>query len=407
MTFRTLDQTGELRGRRALVRVDFNVPMQNGRIADDTRLRAARPTIDFLSKRGAKVVLLAHFGRPKGKPLLAMSLRPVVDPLTDLLAQPVGFGEDCTGPAAELVIDQLIDGGVALLENLRFHAGEETNDPAFAGALAANGDLYVNDAFSAAHRAHASTEAIAHILPAYAGLAMQFELEQLGRVLGKPGRPLMGIVGGSKISSKLDLLKHLVTKLDRLAVGGGLANTFLFAQGWNVGASECDKTLAPTALEIQHLAAESGCELLLPDDVVVATSLDAGAASFVRRRGEVKDDEIIFDLGPQTLAALSGAMARSKTLIWNGPLGVFERAPFERGTLAIARAAGDLTREGNLIAVAGGGETVTALNIAGVTADFTFVSTAGGAFLEWMAGKTLPGVAALELPFPQRNALKA
>ena len=391
-----LDEASELSSKRVLVRVDFNVPMENGRVADDTRLRAALPTLRDLIARGAKVVLLSHFGRPKGTPTPSMSLRPILKPLSALLGRPVAFADDCVGPGAKAVIDGLEPGGLALLENLRFHPGEEANDPAFARELAANGDLYVNDAFSAAHRAHASTEAIAHLLPAFAGLAMQRELEQLERVLGKPRRPVMGIVGGSKVSSKLDLLKNLVTRLDRLAVAGGLANTFLFAQGWSVGASFCEKALAGTAREIEQAARENDCELRLPSDVVVATSLAPGAPTFVRRRGEVRDDERILDAGPETLAGLRRAMEGCETLIWNGPLGVFETPPFDHGTLAIAQAAADLTQRGQLVAVAGGGDTVSALNRAGVADDFTFVSAAGGAFLEWMAGKTLPGVAALE-----------
>ncbi|WP_293678492.1 phosphoglycerate kinase [uncultured Phenylobacterium sp.] len=396
MTFRTLDQAGALSAKRVLVRVDFNVPMQDGRITDDTRLRAALPTIRLLAERGAKVALLAHFDRPKGKRVPTMSLRPIVDPLSGLLGQTVAFADDCVGAEAKSAVDRLKPGGVALLENVRFHAGEEANEPAFARELAANGDLYVNDAFSAAHRAHASTEGVAHLLPAYAGLAMQRELEQLERVLGKPRRPLMGIVGGAKISTKLDLLKTLVTRLDRLAIGGGLANTFLLAQGWAIGASHAEKAMAQTAREIEHIAKRNHCELLLPTDVLVATSLEPGAPTFVRRHGEVRDDERILDAGPETLATLIRTLNNTETLIWNGPLGVFETPPFDRGTVGTAKAAAALTREAKLLSVAGGGDTVAALNAAGVAGDFTFVSAAGGAFLEWMAGKILPGVAALE-----------
>ena len=373
MNLRTLDQAGELYAKRALVRVDFNVPMQDGRIIDDTRLKAALPTIRFVCERGGKIALLSHFGRPQGKRVPSMSLRPVREPLSALLGHPVVFAEDCVGPATKAVVDRLKPGGVALLENVRFHAGEEANDLAFARKLAASCDLYVNDALSVAHRAHASTEAITHLLPAYAGLAMQRELEQFERVLGKPQRPVMGIVGGSKVSSKLDLLKNLVTKLDRLAVGGGLANTFLFAMGWDVGASDCEKTLAAVAQEIEHIATEHHCELLLPSDVVVAASLQPGTPSFIRRRGEVQDDEHILDAGPETLAGLSGAMDGSRTLIWNGPLGVFEVPPFDRSTVKTAIAAADLARRGRLVVVAGGGDTVAALNKAGVAADFAFV----------------------------------
>ena len=396
MTLHTLDETGALFGKCVLVRVDFNVPMDDGRVADDTRLRAALPTIRYLSARGAKVVLLSHFGRPKGKLTTSMSLRPILEPLSALLGGPVAFAADCIGPSAKAVVDNLGLGGVALLENLRFHPGEEDNDPDFAHELAANGDLYVNDAFSAAHRAHASTEGIAHLLPAFAGLSMQRELEQLERVLGKPRSPIIGIIGGSKVSTKLELLKNLLTKLDCLALGGGLANTFLFAQGWNVGASVCEKALAGTAREIEQAARDNDCELLLPSDVVVAASLAPAVSTFIRRRSEVRDGERILDAGPETLARLRRAMEGCETLIWNGPVGVFETPPFDHGTLAMAKAAADLTRRGQLIAVAGGGDTVSALDRAGVADDFTFVSTAGGAFLEWMAGKTLPGVAALE-----------
>jgi phosphoglycerate kinase len=396
VTLRNLNQIGQLADKRALVRVDLNVPMQDGRITDDTRLRAALPTIRFITERRAKVGLLAHFDRPKGKRVLSMSLGPLVDPLSALLEQPVVFANDCIGPDAKAAIDRLAPGGIVLFENVRYHAGEEANDPAFARDLAANGDVYVNDAFSAAHRAHASTEGIAHLLPAYAGLSLQRELEQLERVLRKPRHPFMGIVGGSKISSKIDLLKTLVTKLDRLALGGGLANTFLFAKGWNVGASYFEKQLAKVALEIEDLALATRCELLLPVDVIVARVLEPDAPFFVRRMGEVEGGERILDAGPETLARLRHAMEKSATLIWNGPIGVFETVPFDRGTVDIARTAAELTRRGKLISVAGGGDTVSALNHAEIAADFTFVSTAGGAFLEWVGGTALPGVAALQ-----------
>ncbi len=396
MPYRTLDQAGELAGRLALVRVDFNTPMEDGRISDDTRLRAALPTIAALSARGAKVVLLAHFDRPKGRRVDGMSLRPIAEPLSALLEQPVAFADDCVGEAAHAVVDALEPGGVALLENVRFHAGEEANDPAFAAGLAELGDLYVNDAFSAAHRAHASTEGLARLLPAYAGLAMERELDALERALGKPRRPVMGIVGGSKVSTKLDLLKNLVTRLDKLAIGGGMANTFLYAQGHDVGASYCEKELADTAREIIGLAGRNTCKLFLPLDIVVAEKMAAGSPARVRGLGEVDDDERILDAGPETVARLKRAMENSHTLIWNGPLGVFEIPPFERATVEAARHAASLARDGRLVAVAGGGDTVAALNHAGVAGDFTFVSTAGGAFLEWMEGKVLPGVAALE-----------
>jgi phosphoglycerate kinase len=395
MAFRTLDQA-DLKGKRVLVRVDFNVPMHEGVITDDTRLRAALPTIQELRKAGAKVILLAHFDRPKGKRVPSMSLKPVVAPLSDLVGAPVAFADDCVGEAAERAEGYLKPGGVLLLENLRYHAGEEQNDPIFAKQLAALGDIYVNDAFSAAHRAHASTEGLAHLLPAYAGEAMRRELTALDRALGHPERPVLGIVGGSKVSTKLDLLGHLVTKLDRLAIGGGMANTFLYAQGWEVAASYCEKDLAETARDIIRAAGRNNCELLLPIDIVVGERAEPGAAARVRGLGEMDEHERILDAGPQTVARLEQAMDASKTLIWNGPLGVFEIPPFDRGTMLAARHAADRAKAGKLVAVAGGGDTVSALNAAGVAGDFTFVSTAGGAFLEWMEGKTLPGVAALQ-----------
>jgi phosphoglycerate kinase len=395
MAFRTLDQA-DLRGKRALVRVDFNVPMQDGAISDDTRLRAALPTIAELRKAGAKVILLAHFDRPKGKRVPSMSLKPVVGPLSDLIGAPVAFAEDCIGEAAERAEGYLKPGGVLLLENVRYHAGEEANDPAFAKQLAALGDLYVDDAFSAAHRAHASTEGIAKLLPAYAGEAMRRELDALDRALGHPERPVLGVVGGSKVSSKLDLLTHLVTKLDRLAIGGGMANTFLHAQGWEVASSYCEKDLAETARDIVREAGRNQCELLLPIDIVVAERMEPGAAARVRGLGELDAEERILDAGPQTVARLEQAMDASSTLVWNGPLGVFEIPPFDKGTVQAARHAAERVKAGKLVAVAGGGDTVSALNAAGVAEDFTFVSTAGGAFLEWMEGKVLPGVAALQ-----------
>ena len=394
MAFATLDDA-DLKGRRALVRVDFNVPMADGQVSDDTRLRAAVPTIAKLRAGGAKVILLAHFDRPKGKVVPAMSLEPIAPALAKVLGAPVAFGPDCVGQAAASAIADMEAGDVLLLENVRFHAGEEANDPAFAKALAANGDLYVNDAFSAAHRAHASTEGLAHLLPAYAGEQMRLELTALDKALGHPERPVMGIVGGSKVSSKLDLLRNLVTRLDKLAIGGGMANTFLYAQGHDVGLSYCEKDLAETARDIIRLAGQNNCKLFLPVDIVVAEKMAPGAAARVRHIGHVDDDERILDAGPETVGRLCRAMDNSKTLIWNGPLGVFEIPPFDKGTMEAARYAARLVKAGKLVAVAGGGDTVAALNAAGVVDDFTFVSTAGGAFLEWMEGKTLPGVAAL------------
>jgi phosphoglycerate kinase len=394
MTFRNLE-TADLSGKRALVRVDFNVPMEDGRITDDTRLVSALPTIRFLSQAGARVVLLAHFDRPKGRRVPEMSLNPVVEPLAALLGAPVAFADDCIGPEAVTVIEALPAGGVCLLENLRYHAGEEANDPAFVESLAANGDLFVNDAFSAAHRAHASTEGLARRLPAYPGLSMRRELDALDAALGNPKRPVLGIVGGSKVSTKLDLLNNLVTKLDRLAIGGGMANTFLAAQGVDVGASLCEHDLGETAREIMASAKAAGCELLLPVDVVTAQEFKAGAASRVQGLEAIGAADRILDAGPETSRRLLAAMDASATLIWNGPLGVFELSPFDAATVAAATHAAALARAGKIVAVAGGGDTVAALNHAGVVDDMTFVSTAGGAFLEWMEGKTLPGVAAL------------
>jgi len=397
MSFRTLDQA-HLAGQRALVRVDFNVPMEAGRVADDTRLRAAVPTIERLRRAGAKVILLAHFDRPKGKRVPEMSLRPVVEPLAKLIGAPVAFAEDCIGPQAEAAVKALKPGDVLLLENLRFHPGEEANEPAFGRALAANGDLYVNDAFSAAHRAHASTEGLARLLPAYAGEQMRRELEALELALGRPQRPVMGIVGGAKVSTKLDLLENLVGKLQVLAIGGGMANTFRFAQGYDVGASLCETEMAETAREILENAKTVGCHMILPTDVVVAKVLEPNAATRIARFGgeaKIQPDDKIFDVGPNTLAQIVDAIAEARTLIWNGPLGVFEVQPFDRATVQAAQEAAKRAKAGKLVAVAGGGDTVAALNAAGVTDDFTFVSTAGGAFLEWMEGKTLPGVAAL------------
>ena len=396
MTYRTLDDARDLAGKTALVRVDFNVPMENGRVTDDTRLRVALPTINKLRDAGAKVALLAHFDRPKGQRVPSMSLKPVVDDLARLLGAPVRFAEDCVGEEARAVVADLDAGGVVLLENVRFHTGEEKNDPAFAKQLAELGDVYVNDAFSAAHRAHASTEGLARLLPAYAGESMRRELDALDAALGKPQKPVIGIVGGAKVSTKLDLLKNLVGKLDRLAIGGGMANTFLYAQGIDIGGSLAEKDMAETAREIMAEAKTQGCELLLPVDMVVATEVKPGAAARTVRAGDaLSADDKILDAGPETVARLNAAMDASKTLIWNGPLGVFEVPPFDAATVAAAKHGAALARAGKLVAVAGGGDTVSALNHAGVSDDMTFVSTAGGAFLEWMEGKPLPGVEAL------------
>ena len=398
MTFRTLDDAGSLAGKTALVRVDFNVPMEDGKITDDTRLRVALPTIAKLRDAGAKVALLAHFDRPKGKVVPSMSLKPVVDDLEHLLGAPVRFADDCVGDEAKAAIADLDAGGVILLENVRFHAGEEKNDPAFAAQLADIADIYVNDAFSAAHRAHASTEGVAHLIPAYAGESMRRELEALDAALGNPKKPVIGIVGGSKVSTKLDLLKNLVGKLDRLAIGGGMANTFLFAQGVDIGGSLAERDMADTALEILTEAKARGCDILLPVDFIVATEVKPGADSRPVTAGQpLSADDKILDAGPATVARLVDAMTASKTLIWNGPLGVFEVPPFDVATVAVAHHAAALAKAGVLIAVGGGGDTVAALHHADVVDDMTFVSTAGGAFLEWMEGKPLPGVEALNV----------
>ena len=397
MAFKTLDDVSDLHGKTALVRVDFNVPVEDGRITDDTRLKVALPTIEKLVAKGAKVALLAHFDRPKGKVVPSMSLKFVAPALAALLGQPVAFAEDAVGAATEAAIHALPAGGVILLENVRFHPGEESNDPEFAAELARLADIYVNDAFSAAHRAHASTEAVARLIPAYAGESMRRELDALDAALGNPQRPTLGIVGGSKVSTKLDLLKNLVGKLDALAIGGGMANTFLYAQGHDIGGSLCEKDLKDTALEILKEAADKGCQILLPVDIVVAQEFKANAPHRTQDlAAPLSGDDKIFDAGPKSVAALNAVMAASKTLIWNGPLGVFELPPFDAATVACAKFAAAQTKSGKLVAVAGGGDTVAALNHAGVAGDMTFVSTAGGAFLEWMEGKALPGVAALE-----------
>lgn len=392
MSFRRIEDAPN--GQTALVRVDFNVPMAEGKVSDDTRLRAALPTIKALQAKDCKVALLAHFDRPKGKRTPELSLAPVAPALGQLLGASVAFADDCVGDAAKAALAALPTGGVILLENTRFYPGEESNDPELAKAIAALGDFYVNDAFSAAHRAHASTEAIAHVLPAYAGKQMERELDALEAALGKPKRPVLGIVGGAKVSTKLDLLHNLVAKLDRLAIGGGMANTFLYAQGVDIGGSLAEKDMAQTARAIME-AAKGKCELLLPIDVVVAGEVKPGAASQTRPLGQINADEKILDAGPQTVQRLRAAMDVSATLIWNGPLGVFEVPPFDAATVAAAKHAALLAKQGKLVAVAGGGDTVAALNHAGVAQDMTFVSTAGGAFLEWMEGKALPGVEAL------------
>ena len=395
--FRRIEDAGSLIGKTALVRVDFNVPMEGGRVTDDTRLRAALDTVQTLQTQGAKVALLAHFGRPKGERKAEFSLAPVSAAFAEVLGGRVDFVADCVGEGARQAIADLPPAGVILLENTRFHAGEEKNDPALADAMAALGNLYVNDAFSAAHRAHASTEGIAKRLPAYAGKSMERELDALEKALGKPVRPVVALVGGAKVSTKIDLLANLVTKVDTLVVGGGMANTFLHARGVKVGKSLCEPDLADTVRKIEAAASASGCEIVLPADVVVAREFKAHAAHRVCGLNDVADDEMILDAGPASVAALERIFAGSRTLVWNGPLGAFELQPFDSATVEAAKCAAELAKSGHLTAVAGGGDTVAALNHAGVSEDFTFVSTAGGAFLEWMEGKALPGVEALKV----------
>ncbi|MEL6473441.1 MAG: phosphoglycerate kinase [Pseudomonadota bacterium] len=394
--FKRIEEAGDLTGKTALVRVDFNVPMEGGRVTDDTRLRAALDTVQTLRTAGAKVALLAHFGRPKGERVAEMSLAPVAPAFSKVLGSPVSFIADCVGDAVKSAIDALPPAGVILLENTRYHAGEEQNDASLADQMAALGDLYVNDAFSAAHRAHVSTVGLAERLPAYAGKSMERELDALEKALGTPEKPVLAVVGGAKVSSKIDLLKNLVTQVDALAIGGGMANTFLFARGHSVGKSLCERDLADTAKEIEVIAKGHGCDILLPRDVVAAKDFAANAAHRTCGLDEVSDDEMILDAGPQTIAILASAMDVAKTLVWNGPLGAFEIEPFDKATVKAARAAASRAKMGALVAVAGGGDTVAALNHAGAAEDFTFVSTAGGAFLEWMEGKPLPGVNALK-----------
>lgn len=394
MGWKTLDDM-ELKGKRVLVRVDINVPVENGRVTDATRIERIVPTIRDILARGGKPILLAHFGRPKGKRVPEMSLKVVVPALQAALGVPVRFAEDCVGEAAERAVTELAEGEVLLLENTRFHPGEEANDPAFVDALARLGDVYCNDAFSAAHRAHASTEGLAHKLPACAGRLMEAELRALERALGNPERPVVAVVGGAKVSTKLDLLGNLVGKVDHLVIGGGMANTFLAAQGFDVGKSLCEHDMADTAREILQKAQAAGCEIILPVDVVVASEFAANAPHKVVPADACPPDMMILDAGPETVARIAETFERAKTLIWNGPLGAFEIEPFDAATNAAARKAAELTRAGRLVSVAGGGDTVAALNKAGVAGDLTYVSTAGGAFLEWMEGKVLPGVAAL------------
>jgi phosphoglycerate kinase len=393
-SFRTLDDV-DVKGKRVLLRVDLNVPMEDGVVTDWTRIDRVAPTIEEIAGKGGKVILLAHFGRPKGAPNEEDSLRPVAAALEDRLKRPVGFAEDCVGDIATKAVSALKDGEVLLLENTRFHKGEEKNDPAFAAELAKNGDIYVNDAFSAAHRAHVSTEGLAHLLPAFAGRAMQGELEALNKALGEPARPVLAVVGGAKVSTKLELLGNLLTRVDYLVIGGGMANTFLAAQGKPVGKSLCEKDLAQTARDILAKAGGAGCVIVLPEDVTVARKFEAHAPSHFVSVDQVGSEDMILDIGPKAVAHVESLLAKAKTLVWNGPFGAFELPPFDEGTNAVAMTAARLTREGKLLSVAGGGDTVSALNQAGAADGFTYVSTAGGAFLEWLEGKELPGVAAL------------
>ncbi len=400
LMFRTLDDIGDVAGKRVLVRSDLNVPMEDGRVGDASRLQATVPTIAALADMGARVVVLSHFGRPKGVDA-KLSLRPVAVALAEVLGRPVAFAGDCIGPEAADAVAALPDGGIVVLENTRFHAGEEANDPAFVQALAANGDLYVNDAFSAAHRAHASTEGLAHVLPAFAGRAMAAELAALDKALGNPAHPVAAVVGGAKVSSKLDVLTHLVGRVDHLIIGGGMANTFLAAKGISVGKSLCEHDLADTARDVLARAEAANCTVHLPYDVVVATEFRAHAPHRTVNVHEIGADEMILDIGGSAVEALGDVLKICRTLVWNGPLGAFELPPFDAATVALARIAAALTADG-LVSVAGGGDTVAALNHAGAAAGFTFVSNAGGAFLEWMEGKVLPGVAALDAPAGSR-----
>ncbi|PSM19088.1 phosphoglycerate kinase [Nitratireductor sp. StC3] len=394
--FRTLDDIGDVSGKRVLVRVDLNVPMKDGKVGDVTRIERVAPTIVELSDRGAKVILLAHFGRPKHGPDPALSLAPIAAATEAVLDRRVHFAADCIGPLAADAVKAMAAGDILVLENTRFHKGEEANEAGFVAALAENGDLFVNDAFSAAHRAHASTEGLAHMLPAYAGRTMQAELVALEKGLGDPARPVVAIVGGAKVSTKIDLLMNLVGKVDVLVIGGGMANTFLAARGTQVGKSLCEHDLAHTAKQIMTEAASAGCAIVLPVDAVVAREFKAGADNETVNVDAVPADAMILDVGPKTVKTVTERIDRAATLVWNGPLGAFEIAPFDAATVAAAKFAAAQTVDGRLISVAGGGDTVAALNHAGVTDAFTYVSTAGGAFLEWMEGKALPGVDALK-----------
>ncbi|MCZ3377881.1 phosphoglycerate kinase [Rhizobium sp. AG207R] len=393
--FKTLDDLTDISGKRVLVRVDLNVPVKDGKVTDATRIERVAPTILELSEKGAKVILLAHFGRPKDGPSPDLSLGLIIPAVEEVLDHAVLFASDCIDAPAADAVAKMNNGDILLLENTRFHKEEEKNDAAFTRALAANGDIYVNDAFSAAHRAHSSTEGLAHLLPAYAGRTMQAELEALEKGLGNPVRPVVAIVGGAKVSTKIDLLTNLVKKVDALVIGGGMANTFLAARGTNVGKSLCEHDLADTAKQIMIEAATAGCAIVLPEDGVVAREFKAGADNEIVAIEAIPADAMVLDVGPKSVEAVKNWIGRATTLVWNGPLGAFEITPFDAATVAVAKYAAECTKSGKLTSVAGGGDTVSALNHAGVADDFTYVSTAGGAFLEWMEGKVLPGVAVL------------
>jgi phosphoglycerate kinase len=392
--FRTLDDL-DVRGKRVLLRADLNVPLKDGIVTDATRIERLAPTIDALARNGARIVVMSHFGRPKGRPDPAFSLRPLALPLARAIGRPVAFAEDCIGEKAKRVTEALRPGEVALLENLRFHPGEEANDPAFAQALAELGEVYVDDAFSAAHRAHASIAGLARLLPAAAGRLMQAELDALTAALERPARPLLALVGGAKVSTKLDLLRFIIGKVDVLAIGGAMANTLLFAQGVGVGRSLCERDMVAEARRLLDLARERGCRVILPEDAVVAAEMKPSVETRTMAIDRVPADTMILDIGPRTVASITAALEEARTLVWNGPLGAFETPPFDRGTTAVARKAAELTREGKLLSVAGGGDTVAALAKAGIEDALSYVSTAGGAFLEWLEGRELPGVAAL------------
>ena len=392
--FRTLDDL-DVKGKRVLVRADLNVPMKDGRITDTSRIDRQAPTIRELSDKGAKVIVLSHFERPKGKVVPSMSLAPIAPALAKGVGKPVAFAEDCVGDVAKTAVAKMKNGDILLLENTRFHKGEEENDPAFAKQIASLGDIYVNDAFSAAHRAHATTEGLAHLLPSAAGRSMEAELKHLNMALGDPVRPVMAVVGGAKVSTKIELLQNLLGKVDMLVIGGAMANTFLAAEGRNVGKSLYEADQLDLARSIIAAATDANCVILLPTDVVVAKEFKANAPHRTVDVFSVGDDEMILDVGPATVKEFENRLLGTTTLVWNGPLGAFETKPFDRGTLEAAKAVAAQTRDGRLTSVAGGGDTVAALNEAGVADDFTYVSTAGGAFLEWLEGKELPGVAAL------------